>query len=55
MFANRYARSHTGIDPMGYVVAATAHVIGTDEDAGAPLWTRNSKHFPMFTDLAPPY
>lgn len=56
MFANRYARSHTGIDPMDDIIAATAYVTGApDDDAAAALWTRNVKHFPMFTDLAPPY
>jgi len=55
MFANQYARSHTGIDPMDYIIAATAYVIGAPDDAAASLWTRNVKHFPMFTDLAPPY
>jgi len=55
MFASQYARSHSGIDPMDYIIAATAHVIGAPEDAGAALWTRNVRHFPMFTDLASPY
>lgn len=55
MFANQYAGSHTGIDPMDYIIAATTYVIGTNEDSGAQLWTRNVKQFPMFADLAPPY
>ena len=47
--ANRYAQSHPGVDPVDYVVAATA------QDLRAALWTRNVKHFPMFPDLAQPY
>lgn len=49
MLANRYLRSHPGVDPVDYVVAATA------ERAGAELWTLNVKHFPMFPGLRPPY
>ena len=47
--ANRYLRSHPGIDPADYVIAATAQRLG------ATLWTRNLKHFPMFGGLAAPY
>jgi predicted nucleic acid-binding protein len=47
-FARRYLRSHPGVDPVDFVVAATAHVLE------ARLITRNRKHFPMF-DLADPY
>jgi predicted nucleic acid-binding protein len=47
--ANRYLRSHRGIDPVDYVIAATA------ERLGATLWTRNVRHFPMFPDLEAPY
>lgn len=47
--ANRYLRSHPGVDPVDYVIAATAH------QHDAALWTRNLKHFPMFPDLASPY
>lgn len=47
--ANRYARSHPGVDPVDYVVAATV------QEVGAALWTRDLKHFPMFPDLAQPY
>jgi predicted nucleic acid-binding protein len=47
--ANRFARSHPGIDPVDYVIAATV------ERLGAQLWTRNVRHFPMFPDLRPPY
>jgi len=49
MYANQYLRSHPGIDPVDYVVAATAARLG------ATLWTRNVKHFPMFQGLASPY
>lgn len=55
MFANQYARSHSGIDPMDHIIAATAYIIGAPEDAGAALWTRNVQHFPMFAHLEPPY
>ena len=47
--ARRFRRSHSGIDAVDYVIAATAI------DRRAELWTRNVKHFPMFVDLAPPY
>ena len=47
--ANRYHRSHPGVDPVDYVIAATAEALG------AALWTRNVKHFPMFPDLRSPY
>jgi predicted nucleic acid-binding protein len=45
----QYRRSHSGIDLVDYVIAATAR------SADATLATRNVKHFPMFTDLASPY
>lgn len=47
--ANHYLRSHPGVDPVDYVIAATADALSAD------LWTRNVKHFPMFPDLKPPY
>ncbi len=47
--ANRYLRSHPGVDPIDYVIAATV------ERLDAHLWTRNVKHFPMFPELATPY
>lgn len=47
--ANRYLRSHPGVDPVDYVIAATA------QRFEAALWTRNLKHFPMFRGLASPY
>jgi predicted nucleic acid-binding protein len=49
MLANRYLRSHPGVDPVDYVIAATA------QHLGAELWTRNLKHFPMFPELKAPY
>ena len=42
MLANRYLPSHPGVDPVDYVIAATA------EHLDARLWTRNVRHFPMF-------
>jgi predicted nucleic acid-binding protein len=47
--ARVYLRSHPGVDPVDYVIAATT------EHLGADLWTRNSKHFPMFSDIRSPY
>ena len=49
LFANQYLRSHPGVDPVDYVIAATMTQLA------AKLWTRNVKHFPMFPDLRPPY
>ena len=47
--ANRYPRSHPGVDPVDYIIAATARTLD------ATLWTRNVKHFPMIDGLTPPY
>lgn len=47
--ARIYRRSHHTLDVTDYVIAATA------EELAAPLWTRNTKHFPMFPALAAPY
>ncbi len=47
--ARRYMPSHSGIDPIDYVVAATARLLD------AELVTRNVKHFPMFRRLRSPY
>lgn len=47
--ANLFLRSHPGVDPVDYIIAATA------EELEAQLWTRNLKHFPMFPELASPY
>lgn len=49
MLANRYLRSHPGVDPVDYVIAATVQYLG------AELWTRNLNHFPMFPGLMAPY
>ena len=49
MLANRYLPSHPGVDPVDYVIAATA------EHLDARLWTRNVRHFPMFPELESPY
>ncbi|GAA1097327.1 hypothetical protein GCM10009648_40710 [Tsukamurella spumae] len=49
MLARRYRASHSGIDIADYLIAATATA------AGAELWTRNIKHFPMFERLESPY
>lgn len=45
----RYRRSHSGIDLVDYVVAATAEL----HDAG--LATLNVRHFPMFKALRAPW
>jgi predicted nucleic acid-binding protein len=45
----QYRRSHTGIGLADYVIAATADV------HGFTLATLNTRHFPMFTDLQPPF
>lgn len=44
-WARTYRRSHEGISPIDYVIAATAELHGAD------LLTQNVKHFPMFPDL----
>ena len=49
LLANRYLRSHPGVDPVDYVIAAMV------ERMGSRLWTRDVKHFPMFPDLKAPY
>jgi predicted nucleic acid-binding protein len=45
----RFLRSHPGVDPVDFVIAATV------EQLDAELWTRNLKHFPMFEELLDPY
>jgi len=47
--ARRYVRSHPGVDPVDFVIAASV------EKLGATLWTRNRKHFPMLRNLHDPY
>ena len=49
MLARRFLRLHPGIDPVDYVIAATA------ERLEARLWTQNVRHFPMFPQLESPY
>lgn len=44
-WARTYRRSHEGISPIDYLIAATAEIHGAD------LLTQNVKHFPMFPEL----
>jgi predicted nucleic acid-binding protein len=44
--ARKYLRSHPGIDPVDYIIAATT------QELGAELWTCNLKHFPMLPGSA---
>lgn len=46
-WARTYRRSHEGISPIDYLIAATAEIHGAD------LLTQNVKHFPMFPELEP--
>jgi len=45
----RYRRSHDGIGLGDYLIAATVDVNGLE------LATLNTRHFPMFPDLEPPF
>ncbi len=45
----QYRRSHSGIDLVDYVIAATAQELGAD------LMTLNVRHFPMFESLQPAF
>lgn len=45
----KWLPSHHGIDGADLAIAATAM------RSGSRLLTRNVRHFPMFTDLRPPY
>jgi predicted nucleic acid-binding protein len=47
--AQRYLRSHSGIDTTDYLIAAAALSIG------ARLITLNTRHYPMFPGLEPAY
>ncbi len=47
--ARRHGASHSGIDDVDYVVAATSAVLGAD------LLTTNVRHFPMIEGLTAPY
>lgn len=46
-WARTYRRSHDGVSPIDYLIAATA------ENHGADLLTQNVRHFPMFPGLVP--
>jgi len=46
-WARTYRRSHEGISPIDYLIAATTELHGSD------LLTQNVKHFPMYPDLEP--
>lgn len=48
-FLRTYRRSHSGIDLVDYVIAATADLLGTTPQ------TLNVKHFPMFRGLRPAF
>lgn len=45
----RYRRSHAAIGVVDYLIAATAQVHGLE------LATLNTRHFPMFEGLKPPF
>ena len=47
--SRRHRRSHSGIEPTDYMIAATALLLE------AELLTTNVKHFPMIAGLEPPY
>lgn len=47
--ARRHRHSHSGIDDVDYLIAATALVLEAD------LLTTNVRHFPMLDGLRPPY
>jgi predicted nucleic acid-binding protein len=47
--AGQFRLSHSSIDAVDYLIAATAEL------TGAELWTRNVRHFPSLPGLTPPY
>lgn len=47
--ARAHRGSHSGIDSVDYLIAATSMVLD------APLLTRNVRHFPMLENLTSPY
>ena len=47
--ARRHRRSHSGIDDVDYLIAATALLLD------AELLTTNVRHFPMIPELKAPY
>jgi predicted nucleic acid-binding protein len=48
-FGRRFRRSHTSVGVADLIIAATAQTLGL------PLVTSNTKHYPMFPKLKPPY
>jgi predicted nucleic acid-binding protein len=49
VLANKYRKSHQGVDTIDYIIAAATQMLG------AELCTLNLKHFPMFPRLEAPY
>jgi hypothetical protein len=49
LLARKHRKTHSGIDDVDYLIAATALVID------AELLTTNVRHFPMLAGLAPAY
>lgn len=49
LLASEHRRSHSGIDDVDYLIAATALVVGAD------LLTTSVRHFPMIEGLQAPY
>jgi predicted nucleic acid-binding protein len=47
--ARKHRKSHSGIDDVDYLIAATAIVVDAD------LLTTNVRHFPMLEGLSTPY
>lgn len=47
--ARHYLKSRPGVDTVDHIIAAAAQILG------ARLSTQNTKHFPMFENLAPAY
>lgn len=47
--AAQFRLSHSSIDPVDHLIAATAEL------SGAELWTRNTRHFPSLPGLTAPY
>jgi predicted nucleic acid-binding protein len=45
----QYRRSHPGLSIVDFLIAATAQLLDAD------LATANIRHYPMFTELTPPY
>lgn len=48
-FMREFRRNHAGIGTADYLIAATADTLG------AELATLNTRHFPMFAGLQPPF